>query len=194
MNYKNYNDYELLYMVRENDDDSYNELFRKYMPIVRKMASDFFQRFDSFGYDLDDFVQEGYLGFQKAVISFDENKDVLFYTFATLCIHRALLTFCRRITCDKKNIHSGFLVDCDEVEIADSLPSLEEVFCRREFLSELWDVVYTFPIDYTCVFELRMNRFQYQEISALLDITVRRAQLMFQRVQSKIRKEMNFSF
>ena len=193
MNYKIYNDYELLYMVRENDDDSYNELFSKYVPIVKRIAADFYKNFSAYGYDLDDFIQEGYVGFQRAVISFDEHKDILFYTYVTLCIHRTILTFCKRITCEKKNINHNQLVDCDSVSIPDNLPSMEEYFSSKEILKNIWDIVYTFSLDYACVFELRMNHFQYQEISELLDISIRRAQIMFRRVQSKIRKELQFS-
>lgn len=194
MDYKNYNDYELLYMVRENDEISYNELFSKYVPIVKKIAMDFYQNFKAFGYDPDDFIQEGYLGFQRAVTSFDENKDILFYTFVTLCIHRSILSFCKRITCERKNISYYNLVEIEDVSIADSFPDMGEYFSNRELLSDIWKVVYTFPLEYSCVFELRMNHFQYQEISELLDITVRRAHLMFKRVQDRIRKEVAFSF
>lgn len=44
MNYKKYNDYELIYMIRENDDSSQNILFEKYQPIIRKFANDFYMR------------------------------------------------------------------------------------------------------------------------------------------------------
>ena len=37
MDYKDYNDYELIYMVRENDDSSYDILFQKYIPIIKRM-------------------------------------------------------------------------------------------------------------------------------------------------------------
>lgn len=194
MNYRQFNDYELVYMIREKDDDSYDYLFRKYMPIVKRMAADYYRCYSMYGYDLDDFIQEGFLGFQNAVNSFDEEKDILFYTFVTLCIHRAILTFCKRITCEKKNISRTNFIDCDEVQIADTTLKVESYFVNQEVLKNIWDVVYSFPLDYCCVFELRMNHFQYQEISKLLDLSVRRAQLMFQRVQGRIRKQVEFSF
>ena len=37
MNYKN--DYEIIYMIRENDDIARNIMFDKYMPIVKNIAS-----------------------------------------------------------------------------------------------------------------------------------------------------------
>jgi len=189
MDYKKYNDYELIYMVRENDDYSYGTLLNKYLPIIRKIAGDYYKRFDSFGYELDDFIQEGYLGFQKALASFDEKKDILFYTFVTLCINRKIISFCKRITCDKKNISSYYFDDIDKTAVADN-DDTESLFLEREMISDIWDVIYTFPIEYACVFELKTNMFKYQEISHLLDIPVRTAQFMMRRLYKKIRKEL----
>lgn len=189
MDYKKYNDYELIYMVRENDDCSYGTLLNKYMPIIRKVAGEFYKQFDTFGYDLDDFIQEAYLGFQKALRYFDENKNILFYTFVTMCINRRLLSFCRRITCDKKNISSYYLEDIDTSPVADE-DDTEMFFLEQELYSNIWNVVYTFPLDYICVFELKINMFQYPEIETLLDIPIRRAQFMMRKLYKKIRNEL----
>ena len=194
MEYKQLNDYELVYMIREKDDYSYDYLLRKYMPIVKRMALDYYRCYSMYGYDLEDFIQEGLLGFQNAVNSFNEEKDILFYTFVTLCIHRSILTFCKRITCEKKNTSRVNFIDLEEVQVADSSLKIESYFVNQEILKKIWEIVYTFPLDYCCVFELRMNHFQYLEISKLLDISVRRTHLMFQRVQERIRKEIDFSF
>ena len=189
MDYKKYNDYELIYMVRENDDYSYGTLLNKYLPIIRSIAGDYYKRFDSFGYELDDFIQEGHLGFQKALRYFDEKKDILFYTFVTLCINRRLLSFCKRITCDKKNISSYYFDDIDKISIADE-DDTELYFLEKEFYSDIWSIVYTYPIEYSCVFELRLNQFHYPEIERLLNISSRRAQRMMHILYKKIRKEL----
>ena len=51
MNYKNYNDYELISMVRENDEFSYYSLFEKYKPIVKNISKEFYDRYSDYGYD-----------------------------------------------------------------------------------------------------------------------------------------------
>ena len=70
-----YADYELVYMIREKDDNSYDYLLRKYMPIVKRMAVDYYRCYSMYGYDLEDFIQEGLLGFQNAVNSFNEDLE-----------------------------------------------------------------------------------------------------------------------
>ena len=193
MSYKNYNDYELIYMVRENDEWSYNILFQKYLPIIRKIAFDYYKGYSSYGYDIDDFIQEGYLGFQQALKSYDENKNILFYTFVSLCIQRKIISFCKKISNDKKNISNKNTVDLDEVSIVDNKLLIDEYFSKRDFIKCIWDVIYTFPFEYTCVFELRMNQFQYLEIEKLLGVSVRRAEFMVHRIQKKIRKEFTIN-
>lgn len=193
MKYKDYNDYELIYMVREQDEGSYGILFQKYLPIIKRIAYDYYNSYNTYGYDLDDFIQEGYLGFQKAILSYDENKDILFYTFVTLCIHRKIINFCKRISCDRKNISNVNYVDCDEVPLVDSSLGMDTLLSFQELFSDVWDVIYTFPIEYTSVFELRMNHFRYSEISQLLDVSTRKAEFMVRRIMNKIRKECSLT-
>ena len=78
MNYKNYNDYELIYSVREKDDFAFDIIFEKYQPIIHKIAGDYFKSYSNYGYDYQDFVQEGNIAFQKALIYYDENKNSIF--------------------------------------------------------------------------------------------------------------------
>ena len=194
MEYKNYNDYELIYMVRENDETSYGTLLEKYLPIIRRIAMDCYKGFSSYGYDFDDFVQEGYLAFQKALSSFDEDKDVLFYTYVSICVRRKIYSFCKKISSSKKNISYDSCVACEDSPLVDPESDISQYFSYQEFWKNIWDIIYLFPYEYAWIFELRMNHFQYFEIEELLGISIRRAQFIMRRIQKKIRKEMEFSF
>ena len=54
--YRDLNDYELIYMVEENDD-ARELLFDKYKPIVKKMASKYKMEASKVGLDIDDLIQ-----------------------------------------------------------------------------------------------------------------------------------------
>lgn len=175
MNYKKYNDYELIYMIRENDYKSYDILFNKYLPIMKSIAFSFYNRYKGYGYDYDDFKQEAYIAFCGAVNSFNEDKNSLFYTFSILCINRSLMSFCKKISCEKKNINSKYLVNIDDVMVCeesnvDKYLVSEE---KREFIS---DIKLELEFIDSCVFELRYNGFSYKEISMLLDLPLRSVQ------------------
>lgn len=192
MNYKQYNDYELIYMVRENDDDSYDVLFQKYIPIIKKIAMNYYQNYSSYGYDLDDFIQEGYLAFQSAVLHYNENKDALFYTFLVLCLHRCFISFCKKISCDKKNINQDYLIPIDSVFLADDY-SLENSLFNNELIHMIWDIVYSNPFESICVFELRWNHFTYHEIQILLGISPRKSQRIYHNLLFSIQNKLRTS-
>ena len=189
MNYKNYNDYELIYMVRENDESSYGVLFQKYKPLIHQIAYKYYKDYSHYGYDLDDFIQEAYVAFQGSIKIFDEKKDILFYTFATMCMERKLLTFCRRITYDKKNISNTYYVPLEDVSLFDSHLMEDEVF-QQDLIHKVLDTVYEFDFPFICVFELRFNNFTYPEIEKLLGIPSRKANFMYQRVIRSIKRKL----
>lgn len=185
MNYKKYNDYELIYNVRENDDESYDNLFNKYIPIMKRLAYKYYSNYSSYGYDLEDFQQEAYIAFHGAVNNYNERKDILFYTFVILCINRSLLSFCRKISCERKNISNSYLINIDDCNIIGT-SNIEE-YC------EYCDIVFSFNNIYTklgledsCIFELRYNGFTYKEISELLDLPLRRVQFKIRKVRKII--------
>ena len=74
MDYKKYNDYELIYMVHENDEESNSILLRKYSPIIGKICSKYYKRFNQYGYDYEDFYQEGLAAFYRAIKYYDDKR------------------------------------------------------------------------------------------------------------------------
>lgn len=170
MDYKNYNDYELVYMVRENDDDSKSILFKKYNPVIISIANEFYERYKNFGYDYDDFYQEALVSFQKAIIAYDENKDILLYTFINMCIRRNLQSFCRNISTNKKNILMSSYVDIADYDIPDDKSNIEDTFNYMAFSDICKGAIYDLPSDVGTVMELKINGFNYREIATLLDV------------------------
>ena len=102
--YKDTNDYELLYLVSENNQDAKDLFFEKYENIIRIKASKYKNIVESKGFDFNDLIQEGMLGLTQAINSFKEQKDTTFYTFANLCIDRQLATFIRNIDREKHRV------------------------------------------------------------------------------------------
>ena len=53
--FDNYNDYELLYLIREGSEFALNYLFKKYDVLIYKIATSFYPKGDKF----EDLLQEG---------------------------------------------------------------------------------------------------------------------------------------
>ena len=187
MNYKNYNDYELISMVRENDEFSYYSLFEKYKPIVKNISKEFYDRYSDYGYDYDDFIQEGYVGFQNALNKYDSSKGALFYTFVELCIRRRLLSFTKNITLPKRNISNKYFVSLDDLDVRDNSVSLNDELDYEDTMNTIKDVLYSLDLKYTAPFELKMNNFSLKEISILLEVSINSFSYRVNLVRDEIR-------
>ena len=58
-----YNDYELVYLVREQNEAALDILIQKYSPLIGKIASSYY----GVGFDYEDFFQEGRMAFIKSI-------------------------------------------------------------------------------------------------------------------------------
>lgn len=170
MNYKKYNDYELVYKVKECDEVSHGILLKKYLPIIKKIASDAYKGFGCYGYDYDDFLQEGYIGFQNAVINFNETKNILFYSFVVLCIKRHMLSFCRNISNGTKNIANYNLTPLDDVVLIDPSNDIDSYIDKSFLVDSIKNLIYSLSFESSCILELKINGFTYKEIGVLLDM------------------------
>ena len=47
-NYSQYNDYELVYMVQEENENAYQILYDKYQPLLRQIVSHFYSAYRYF--------------------------------------------------------------------------------------------------------------------------------------------------
>ena len=190
MNYKNYNDYELIYMVRENDDDSKDILFKKYDPIIRNIVNEYYNNFSIYGYAYDDFYQEALVSFQRAILVYDENKDSLLYSFIILCVRRNLQSFCRNISTNKSNLFITNSVDIDDCSIEDVSSEISNHIDYLEFQSICKKVIYNLPSLSSAILELKLNGFTYREIGILLDIPSSSVEFRSRRGRNILRKNL----
>ena len=91
MEYKDFNDYELLNYIAEGNEEANNILIKKYEPLINKIASRMLPYCKNNGLDLSDLVQEGMIGLNHAIDKYQEIENTLFYTYASKCIKRKIL-------------------------------------------------------------------------------------------------------
>ena len=187
-NYKTINDYETLYLISEDMDSSYNILFEKYFPIIKSLAKKYFSFVSNREAEYQDLIQEGYLGLNSAIVSFNQDSNTIFYTYACLCIERQMCTYCKMLAAQKHETlnsavsedkySTNFIVDfSDDANFFDHTDNDIQNLLQCCFNS--------LDLDTSCVFELRFNGFSYREISQLLDISI-------SNVDSKLSKARRF--
>ena len=179
MDYKNYNDYELVYQVRENDSIAYDILMKKYGTLVDKYAKEYYFKNKNIGIEIEDLYQEGMLGVVMALNDYN-SSDTLFYTYASLCIRREMERLVKAskrkkhmILNDSISLNSNVYYE-DDVYLEDVIASdynLEENFSGDELLRILNRLKYKFNDIDSMIFELKFNFFTTREISILLGIS-----------------------
>lgn len=90
--FKRYNDYELLYLIRENIEEAKEILFWKYSFLIKSRI----YKLHIPTHLWDDFYQEGCIMLCKAIKIYDENSKMSFTNFFDLLLKRRILTLIRK--------------------------------------------------------------------------------------------------
>ena len=197
MEYKDYNDNELISYIAEGNEDANNLLIEKYKPLITKVATKMLPYCESNGYDLNDLIQEGMIGLNHAIDRYHEQKDVLFYTYAKLCIERKIISVVIGSNRGKnKVLNESISYDDEETNLLsilkDSTPSPEEVMIDLELEKDLNDKIKGELTDFeNQVFQLLVSGFLTQEIADMLDKDKKSIENAIQRIRIKIKKVLN---
>lgn len=196
MNYKDFNDYELLDHIYSCNEDANEIMIYKYRPLTVNLAKKLI-KYCNGGIDLNDLIQEGLVGLNEAVNSFREDKETNFGTYAKLCIERRMYSLVKSTRTYKNKIlnESISLEDEDENNIDRFLvdnrtnPSemVEENDYQEKVLIELNNQLTDLEKQ---VFELKKNDFNYKEIAEILDKDPKVIDNTIQRIKAKLKKIM----
>lgn len=196
MDYKEFNDYELIYQIKESDETAYSTLLDKYKPLVNKLASEYLSKNKNIGIDFDDLYQEGIYALSVALK--DYNQDIsLFYTYVNICIKREMEKF---IKYNRRYKHM-VLNDAISLDIAinneedtflkEFIPSKEKVEDMVEF-NDLYQKVllhkYNLKFPESLILELKINQFSNKEISELLDIPYKKVDNCLKKIRLSLTK------
>ena len=96
MDYKELNDNELVYLCQENNEDASKLLIDKYKPCIDNIIHDYIKNYHVVGIEKADLYQECLIGLIHAINSFNDSKDVTFYTYANACIKSTLVSALRQ--------------------------------------------------------------------------------------------------
>lgn len=198
------NEYELLYLVSEGNEDAKDLFYKKYLPIVELKANKYKAYAEQNGYDYNDIVQEGMIGLSEALASFKDTENTQFSTFANLCIERHISSYVRNMNRDKhKILNTSLSLDSDNLlgrpltEIIFDNNSLspemnfEKNENERELYSKIKDCLTNQELK---VLNLRLEGYSYKEISNKLNITEKSVGGCLERIRNKttnILKEIN---
>ena len=184
-----YNDYELLDLIYDNDEIAYNIMLDKYKPFIYKIARKYYNYVVNNCYlslTLNDFINEGYLAFDRAVKNFDQDKGYLFFSYLYSCLKSNYSLMLRSLFSlkNKPLLHYHEL----DFEINDSNQvDPYDYIDITSFYDKISDYLLSIDFIDSAILELRLNNFKYREIVTLLDVNNAR----INRVITKARKCFN---
>lgn len=200
MEYKQINDYETLYLIKDNNETAYDMIFSKYRPIITNFAYDFYKKFHNLGIEYDDLYQEGMIGLSEAIKNYNVNNSNTFYTFSILCIKREMQRLIIHYTRGKnmilnsaKSIENSLFEGGITFEdtLYDERNLIDFLVEESAFLKRIINLKYDLNINYMPIFELKVNGFSNTEIAKLLDIPYKKVDNALYNIKKSLKKLLN---
>lgn len=185
-----YNDYELIYLIKEENEEAILIMMDKYEPLIRSIASYYAINYKRYKVEYDDLVQEGRIGLLQAIKNFDDKKEVLFYTFALLCIKCKMLNYLRSSQSIKNYpLLSSCSLDDKVIDtLSDKRSNIDDIIGEKEIEEKIINFKNSLDFDDSLIFELKFNGFSYKDISVFLDINIKRVDNRLLFIREKLKK------
>lgn len=184
-----YNDYELVYLAQEYNEDAIEILYRKYKNLIYSKAYKYYFMLKHCGLEFDDVIQEAMIAFDDAIKCFNQENDCNFLTFAYACIIRKLNSLFKKYN-NKKNIllNSAISLESNLYDIIydkNDIPD-NEIFSLDDS-HDLYNKIKCKLSNFEdFVFELKINNFSNTEIMNILDVNYKNVCNAVIRIRNKI--------
>ena len=197
MNYRDYNDYELLSAISDNEE-GIELIYKKYKPLIEKNAKRFFKYSRYNGLEINDLIQEGYIGLNNAIKTFNDSKETSFFTYAkTLIERKQISSLIGSSRLKHKFLNESIPLDLtvgqdENIDlkdlIGDNKSNPESLLTDMEEISTLIEKIDDQLTDFERqVFHLKISGFTYNEIAEILEKETKQIDNAIQRIKSKIK-------
>lgn len=198
MNYKDYNDFELISYIRESSEEANEIIFEKYKPLIVSLATKMVNYSPNLGLEINDLIQEGMIGLSTAINAFNENDEASFYTYAKTCIERKIISTMIAAKRQKHKILNESMsielyTDDNNTSIIDALVvdnsyNPENVIFQTENEIKLIEEIRKelTPLEEQ-VFDLKISGFKYREIADILDKELKVIDNALNRIKTKVK-------
>lgn len=195
----NYNDYELVSLAQEHNEEAINILHDKYRPLLVSKAKDTYKYLTNKGVELSDIIQEAMIGFEEAIRDFNQDDKTIFYTFVCICVDRQLKSVVLKFSRNKHKILNEAISFESINDLGENLSILDFVsdetnnpeygILLKESKKELLEIVRKNLTDFElAVFNLRIDGYGNSDIAKKLDKDVKSIDNTIQRIKNKLKK------
>lgn len=192
-----YNDYELVSLAQECNEDAVDILHKKYKDKIISKSKKVFCLLKNKGLELSDVVQEAMIGFEEAIKCYNQDSDAIFYTFSMLCVDRRLNSLIIKYNRNKyKILNETITLDYDDefnlYNFIGSDFSVEKNFFGKEETRSLYKKIKCSLTDFEeDVIDLKIYGYNYNEISDILNVDSKDVYNTINRIRGKVSKILN---
>lgn len=190
--YSKENDYELVALAKEGNEDAINMLYEKYKPIIVKKSETMIVKTKYLGVEINDIMQECYIAFDEAINNFNECNDVSFYTFAMLCIDRRMINFSRYYKTNKNKVFNESIHINEYIinTIKSDFDTENEVLysdSKKNIINYLYNNLTEFEKE---VLKYKINGYNNEDIANTLNRDIKSIYNTIQRIKHKLKDLM----
>lgn len=198
-NYNEYDDNELLYLISEHNEEAEKILYEKYKPVVEIKAKKYRLLGKKMGLEYNDLIQEGLIGFNDAIKGYKDNKEVLFRSFANMCVERQILSILayhgrKKYSLLNDSSSLDIPIDGEGRTLSETITDGDDPSKMIELAEEnhiLYEKIYKDMTDFEKnVFDLKMLGLEYKEIASMLDKSYKSIDSALQRIRLKVKKAL----
>lgn len=177
--YREINDYEMLYLISDNDDNNYEICLEKYYPLIIKVVNKYKNIVKKMGYEEDDLIQIGNITLYQTLSGFDgDNNSNLFYTYFLKSLENSYINLIKRNdTYKKKVLNESISYDNNfpnsELTYADIFPDPKTL--NVDYIND-YEIRYnnfknSLEFDLSCILDLKLEGYKNSEIASLMSIS-----------------------
>ena len=184
------NSYELIALAQEGNEDAINIIYKQIKPIIVEKAKRAIHTVSHHGVEIDDIIQEGYIGLEEAIKNYSQDENTSFYTFAMICIERQIVNYLRKITNSKDKILNNAIIIDDMMEkmIMDDT-NIEKTIMGKDYSTKIIKIVSNNLTTFEKkVLDLKLKDFTLDEMAIELKKEKKSIYNAIQRIKNKFRK------
>ena len=187
MDYSLLKDEEILELCKENNDEAFSVLARRYTEVAGIIVSSFTDT----GLERADLIQEAMLAFISSVYSFSGDKGCSFRTYASRCMRNRIISVLRGLS-SKKRVPYFLTVSFEENPDLIAAPSPEESFTSENSADYIHTVIENSLTEREKkVFSLFLTGYSYEEIACCLGVSAKAVDSSLQRARKKLREKLS---
>lgn len=186
---KNIN-YELVLQAQEGNEDAVNYIYLKFKPLIIKKSKYAIMYATHHGVDIDDIIQEAYIGLEEAISNYSQDEDTSFYTFAMICIERQIVNYMRKINNTKdKLLNEAVSIDTSIENIIKDNINIENSVTLKEYKMQIINKVIPTLTDFEKkILDLKLHDYSLDEIKMMTKKDKKSIYNAIQRIKFKFKK------